>query len=241
MTASESKDPHATGITFTVTLDSIRITDTRALHQDTDYVTFTLLLKSATASGTPQTLRKSLGDVNNGTITVGLSFPNLQIDPSQTLIFNYLILNSGYMIYNPGNKGEREVESLLETAGNALAAKGLVTGGTQFGLLTEPGLGSLLPDPGGVWLAVELRRILGDGSCDGFVAAEQVTLTYNDLLAKTAGGPYQHETTHPGTDSATGCGRNSMYYVDWHVAKRRSIPTGPIKGDPVLTGPLITK
>ena len=84
--------------TFTVTLDSIRITDTRALHQDTDFVTFTLQLKSATAAGTAQTLRKSLGDVNNGTTNVGLSFPNVRMDPSQTLIFNYLILNCGYMI-----------------------------------------------------------------------------------------------------------------------------------------------
>ncbi|WP_260703617.1 hypothetical protein [Edaphobacter flagellatus] len=33
--------------TFTVTLDSLRIPDTRALHEDTDYVSLTVLLKSA--------------------------------------------------------------------------------------------------------------------------------------------------------------------------------------------------
>jgi hypothetical protein len=238
MTTPETKDPHAIGITFAITLDSIRITDTRSLHQDTDFVTFTMQLKSATDSGTPWALRKSLGDVNNGTTNVGLSFPDIHIDPSQTLIFNYLILNCGYMIYNPGYKGEREVEGLLQTAGNALAAKGLVTGGTQFGILTYPGLGTLLGKDYG-FLDGELRRILGDGSCDGFVAAEQVTLTYNELLEKTTHGLYQHETPHPGTDSEAGCGRNSMYYVDWHITKRITFPTGPIKGGPVHIGPVV--
>lgn len=42
--------------TFTFTLGSFRITDTRSRHEDTDFVSFTLQLKSATASGTPKTL-----------------------------------------------------------------------------------------------------------------------------------------------------------------------------------------
>jgi hypothetical protein len=58
--------------TFTVTLDSFRITDTRAQHNDTDYASLTVLLKSASSSGTPQTQVTYIGDVNNGTHYIGL-------------------------------------------------------------------------------------------------------------------------------------------------------------------------
>jgi len=215
--------------TFTFTLDSFRITDTRSRHEDTDYVSFTLLLKSPTSSGTPQTLTKSMGNLNNGTFNVGLSFPNVHVDPSQTVIFNYLIMNSGH-------KSEGAVNSALEAAGGALAEKGLVAGGTALGTAILPGLGTILGALGG-WLAGEIKNILA-ADCDGAVAAEQVTLTYNDLLAKTASGTYTHETPQPGTDSATGCGSNSMYYVTWHITKTiTTLPTGPIKGGPVVTRP----
>jgi hypothetical protein len=35
---------------FTFTLDSFQITDTRSLHEDTDYVTYTLLVKTQDGS-----------------------------------------------------------------------------------------------------------------------------------------------------------------------------------------------
>ena len=50
-------EPHRPPITlgttvFTFTLDSFRITDTRSRHDDTDYVSFTMQLKSASGSTT---------------------------------------------------------------------------------------------------------------------------------------------------------------------------------------------
>jgi hypothetical protein len=39
----------------------------------------------------------------------------------------------------------------------------------------------------------------------------------NDLLARPGGLPFNQSTPHPGTDSATGCGGNSNYTVNWHV------------------------
>jgi hypothetical protein len=79
-------------VVFTFSLDSFRITDTRARHQDTetprhqdtDYAAITLQLKSANSATDPQTLTKKIGDVNNGTHAVGLSLSNIHVDPSQT-------------------------------------------------------------------------------------------------------------------------------------------------------------
>jgi len=222
MTNPKIESLKATGVvfqqetpTFTFTLDSFRITDTRSRHEDTDFASFTLLVRAADGSGTPQTQTKSMGNLNNGTFNVGLSFPNVLVDSGGSVVFNYLIVNSGH-------KTEGEVDSALETVGGALAEKGLVAGGTAIGTAILPGLGTILGAVAG-WLAGQIKNIL-NADCDGPVAAEQVTLKYSDLLAKTANGPYSHETPNPGTDSATGCGGNSMYYVTWHVARGVSQP-----------------
>ena len=100
--------------TFTFTLDSFKITDTRSRHNDTDFVSFTMLVKPKTGSGTPHTLTKAMGDVNNGVHPVNLSFPNVSVGPAQSVVLNYLIVNSGHQ--NPS-----EVEKGLESAGTKLA------------------------------------------------------------------------------------------------------------------------
>jgi len=190
--------------TFSFTLDSFQITDTRSLHQDTDYVTFTLLVKSQNGTGTPKTLKKAMGDVNNGTHSVNLSFSNIVVTPTDTVVLNYLIVNSGHK--NPG-----QVESALESAAGKLAT----AGGAALGNAIIPGLGSLLGAAAG-FLANQLVGIL-TANCDGPVAGEQNTFTYNDLIAKAIHGPFNQSTRHPGTNSPTGCGRNSAYVVNWHM------------------------
>lgn len=203
--------------TFTFSLDSFRITNTRSRHEDTDYVSVTLLVKEPNGTATPKTLTKSLGNVNNGTHAIGLSFPNVAISSTQEAVFNYLIVNSGHA-------SESQVYSVLENAGGSLATKGLVAAGAALGsLLPIPGLGTLI-GAGAGYLVGELKSILG-ADCDGPVAAEQDTFPYTDLMAKTANGTFTHETQHPGTDSATGCGSNSMYYVTWHISRQQ---VGPV-------------
>lgn len=206
--------------TMTFSLDSFRITDTRSRHNDTDTVSCTLLVRDASGNGTPQTLTKSMGDVNNGTHAVGLSFPNVAVPAGGSIVFNYLIVNSGH-------KSEGDVDKALEKAGTALAQKGLVAGGTALGTAIFPGLGSILGALAG-WLAGEIGSILS-ANCDGPVAAEQVTLTHDQLMQDTANGPFSKETKHPGTDSATGCGSNSMYFVTWHIARGITEPVGVVK------------
>jgi PASTA domain len=190
---------------FTFTLDSFQITDTRSLHNDTDYVTYTLLVKAQDGSGTPRTLTKSMGDVNNGVHAVNLSFSNVTVNPTDTVVLNYLIVNSGH-------KGQSQVISTIESTATKLATQG----GTVLGNVIVPGIGGSILGAAAGWLAGELLGILG-ANCDGPVAAEQDMLKYTDLIANTAHGQFSHSTKHPGTDSPHGCGRNSVYIVNWHM------------------------
>src|SRR5215831_12054073 len=102
---------------FTFTIENFRITDTRSRHNDTDFVSFTLLVKSSAGTGTPKTLTKSMGDVNNGTHTVNLTFSNIAVQPTDTIVLNYLIVNAGH-------KNPSQVVSGLESAGTKLATAG---------------------------------------------------------------------------------------------------------------------
>jgi hypothetical protein len=119
-------------------------------------------------------LKKSMGDVNNGVHPVKLSFPNITVDPSSTVVLNYLIVNSGHQ--NPS-----QIESTLENAGTSLAVKGGTALGGVVGSVI-PGFGTLL-GAGAGFLAGQLVGIL-NANCDGAVAAEQNTFTYSDLLGR---------------------------------------------------------
>ena len=48
-------------------------------------------------------------------------------------------------------------------------------------------------------------------TCDGIVAAEQNQLSLGQL-------PITQNTPQPGTHSPSGCGNNSQYSVQWHIA-----------------------
>jgi len=136
---------------FTFTLDNFKITDTRSRHEDTDYVSFTLLVKSAAGTGTPQTLTKYMGDLNNGTFPVNLSFSKIAVAPTDTVVLNYLIVNTGH-------KDPTQIVSTLEDTGTKLAT----TAGTAAGRrhwFAIPGLGTALGAIAG-WLAGKVASLL---------------------------------------------------------------------------------
>jgi hypothetical protein len=145
-----------------------------------------------------------MGDVNNGVHPVNLSFANVVVTATDTVVLNYLIVNTGHK--NPG-----QIESALESAAGKLAT----AGGAALGNAILPVLGSLLGAAAG-YLANALVGIL-TANCDGPVAGEQNTFTFADLTARVAHGPFNQSTKHPGTNSPTGCGRNSAYVVNWHM------------------------
>lgn len=186
---------------FSFVLDSFQIATTRSWGSDTDYVSFTVVVTPKGGEGTPLTVSKAMGDVNDGDHPVNLSFPNIQVNPGDTVLLNYVILNFGH-----GNPGT--ALSLVENAGIKIA-KIL---GPDFG----QALGSLLGLNFFETLA-EQFVILLNADCDGPVAAEQVSFTFEDLVAGTAHGPLTRTTDHPGTDSPSGCGSNSFYSVKWHI------------------------
>jgi hypothetical protein len=97
---------------YTFTLTSFRITDTRSLHNDTDFVSIAV----AVGKNPPITVpAKPMGDVNNGTHTVNLSIPNVAVGPNDTVAFSYSIVNIGY--------DKNSVEHALQSATNAAASK----------------------------------------------------------------------------------------------------------------------
>ena len=59
-----------------------------------------------------------MGNLNNGTFNVGLSFPNVVVPSNGTVVFNYLIVNSGH-------SSEGDIDKALEAVGGALANKGI--------------------------------------------------------------------------------------------------------------------
>ncbi len=59
----------------------------------------------------------------------------------------------------------------------------------------------------------------GQGGCDGIVAGDGAVLYGSQLESLTANGPYTRTIMFPGTDSAGGCGRNSLYYMTWTIRR----------------------
>lgn len=172
---------------------------------------FTLLIKPASGPSTSRTttLKKSLGDVNNGTHKINLTFSNEKIADTDTVTLNYLVMNSGH-------KSESQIYKVLEDTGGNLATKGLTAAGGALGtLIPIPLVGTAL-GAGAGWLVGELKSLLS-ADCDGPVAAGQIVMQYPDMVAKTAHGTFSDTTKHPGSDSPSGCGSNSVYYVTWFM------------------------
>ena len=209
---------------FSFTLDSFQITDTRSLHEDTDYVTYTLVVKDQNGNGGPRMLTKYMGDVNNGVHAVNLTFSNIAVNPTDTVVLNYLIVNSGH-------KGQSQVTSAIESAASKLALQG----GAALGNAILPGIGGSLLGAGAGWLAGQLVGLL-TANCDGAVAMEQDTFSYNDLITNTAHGQFKHSTRHPGTDSPRGCGSNSVYIVNWHMFRVGSVANKAVPNVLELSG-----
>jgi len=208
---------------FTVTLDSFRITQTRSTHEDTDHIAFAVQMKSAAGDVAPaQKMVQTLGDFNNGSFGLGFSFSDLHVESDQTLVFNYVMMNYGV---SWGKDLSATGRTWATSMSNFLIGNGLYSGGTRYDYLTVPSGGCLLNVKAGDFSLFENPPEL---DCNGYVAAEQLTLKYADLVAHTNGGPYEVETPHPGMDSHWGCGPNSMYYVKWRITRKVTLPTHPI-------------
>jgi hypothetical protein len=160
-----------------------------------------------------------MGNLNNGTYPVGLSFGPGPVAPGQVVVMNYFIVNSGH---NPPS----DVQTALTNAGNTAATAAGTAVGTAIGTVIFPGVGGLIGSALGAlagWLSgVIFGTIFAD--CDGPVAAEQEVFSYSDLVNDTtAGKTFTQSTRNAGSNSPSGCGSNSLYVVNWHVTPQRNV------------------
>jgi hypothetical protein len=93
----------------TFTMESLEIWNTRSLHNDTDYVTLTAVV----GANPPVHATKSLGDLNNGTHSVGLSIEVDIPDDDTAVAFIYMVRNSSHS--ENFQKDEEAVQSALST------------------------------------------------------------------------------------------------------------------------------
>lgn len=179
---------------YSFVLDSFIIENTRSFHEDTDYLSWTLAVIPEGGQPNPQTKVKSMGSINSGTHTVNLQFQNVTVNPTDTVILNYLI-------FNAGSSSRVEVETTLETV-----AAQLVTAGASLDVPQGQSALSALSN----WLPVQFKNIT-HSLCDGAVAVEQDQFT-------GTGFPPSKITNHQGADSSVFC-RASLYIVNWHTSE----------------------
>jgi hypothetical protein len=196
----------------------------RSLNADTDTAQATLTIGNSPAATATQSIDAIGGTHPKQWQTNLLRFGPVTVELADSVVFNYQIVNKG-------NPNPDIVDSAMTAAGKKLAdyavqstSKSLLSGLTEIesveiGTVSSavPVIGPLLGILAG-WLVSELTSIVF-ADCDGPVALEQVVLLGRDLCRNTSAGAYRTTTTHPGTDSATGCGSNSVYEVGWSITR----------------------
>src|SRR4029077_6096514 len=176
----------------TFTMDSFGISNTRSLHNDTDFVYL-----SATVGANPTVfVKKSMGDVNNGTHSVGLSIEVDIPDDDTIVVFNYLIMNSGH---GDDNTRTKAAQAALSTVAKEIVNhKAITAGRIRVGTILVPLFVSAIAAIAGVLAVVEVGLLLF-ADCDGLVAAGALPFTGSDLIRRTSSGQkISQNTDHPG-------------------------------------------
>ena len=183
--------------TYRFRLDSFEIVKTRAAHTDTDYVSVALKVGDQVFS--PQT--KGMGDLNDGVYGVELEYVFSIDDPSTPIVFGYLIMNSGH------SDTEESIAKLSNACAELAVAATVIPGVGMWGAITAGTIKDLEP---------VAQLFVAD--CDGWVAGDQISITGAMLNQWTLDGRKETQRRfYPGTDSNSGCGGNSQYYVTWSV------------------------
>lgn len=210
---------------YRMSVDYVRADRARSPNSDTDAAATTL-----TAGNYPVATRTQwIGDLGGThpqtSQTNLLYFDDVTIDLAEPMSFSYVVVNNGHA-------DQAQILAALAAAGNGLGLAGttsmeedIAKGVVKFvevkltGVLSLsiPVLGSIL---GAVesWLLDKLNDIIFV-KCDGLVAVEMRAMMGRDLFLLTDSGTktFTTVTTHQGTDSATGCGANSIYEVTWTI------------------------
>jgi hypothetical protein len=183
-------------IPYVFRLDKFHIDTTRAVHEDTDVVSFALKVGDQMFGP----LIKHMGDVNNGDHSVGLQFGPIPIPSTAVpILLNYQILNSGH-------KDQAEIDTLLSQGADYLT-KSATASGDPYAIAAAWIAKFFLG-----WLALD---------CDGPVAIDQIAVTGATLDAWTLGASSHSETRrYNHYTSQDGCGSSPDYKVTWSIIRQ---------------------
>jgi hypothetical protein len=199
---------------FKFSLNSFALTNTRAVHEDTDYVVLGL-----TVNGTNPfpPLAQRAGNVNNETYNIkDMDFLLNSIGENDQIVLSYLVINHG------GDKSA----AVLTACQNAITKTALKTFNAAYANPVEiqgrnlpSGLTNTLRTAAEInplWDLVKSQFSgLSTDHCDGPVAIEQVSFYGKSVSGIELISPVS--IIYDGIDSATGCGSNSHYSVQWGI------------------------
>jgi hypothetical protein len=202
---------------YIIRLDEMRIQRTRAPHEDTDVLAFGLKVGDKVFE--PQVM--SFGDVNDGRHRVKnnnhtgscadvCQFGPIAADDDTPVVFNYVVVNKEGGA-TPGTK-----RKVIDASLGLLNGDEIHVGGPKDDLEIPTSLW------GAAYQGLEQFHSVLFGGCDGPVIVDQVPLSGRLMFAKTDNPEKAHteERFYKGTDSMTGCGRNSEYFMKWTILRQ---------------------
>ena len=201
-------------INFTMT--SFALNNTRSLHEDTNYVALAVSQNGAI----PQPQAKRIGDVNNGTHAVNMtvSVPSTY-SPTDTFALSYLVINHGGGSTQDvlAHCSNAMTQTPLKTF-NALDAQLVPVGNFQLPRCLSSGLRAA--DDMNLWwnqIKAQFQHLSTD-RCDGPVAIDRFSFTgaaLDQMILVSQANPFS--IIYLGIDSASFCGSNSHYSVQWYM------------------------
>lgn len=205
---------HGSVTKYYISLTSINVAETRSLSKDTVHINFYLEINGR--SYEPKYLY--LGDIGEGTYDLrehpnyNLYFGPIPIEDPETIIsFLYQIMNIG------GSVTAETVKATLNNSATVLSHTATATS------LVAPSAGGILDMISGGWSLVTSIINLVWALCDGPLAVDLIKITEKELrnfiAEKGENDSAQQTREYPGTDSNTGCGSNSKYFVTYEVIR----------------------
>jgi hypothetical protein len=198
------------------TLKSFALSNTRSLHEDTNYLALAL---TQNEKQLPPQVRK-IGNVNNGTKQVNMTISiSGTYKTADTFTFSYILINHG------GGSTEEVSTHCLNAISSApmknFSTKGATpvsVSGTQLPMCLSTALRAK-DDMNASWnLIKSFFQHMDTNHCDGPVAIDSFSFTgaeLDNLILVSQATPFS--IIYLGTDSAIGCGSNSDYSVQWQV------------------------
>jgi hypothetical protein len=200
-----------------VSVDFIKAVETRALHSDTDYASASVAIGNWPSVNVVQALEDltKTDKVQTSLLSVGPT----TIELAELTSFNYLVVNNGHA------EAAKVMAALAQggeglNLGSVSSISSQIEGGTTK--IAEVGIDSVLKGvpvlgpilgPIANWLLDKLSGI-AFAECDGPVAAELIVFSGEPNSAGLNDAPI----VHPGIDSKTGCGANSIYEI-WRTVE----------------------